>query len=87
MFVVLVYDIEENRVNKVLKTCRKYLSWVQNSVLEGNINKSKLKKLKSELDNIIEPENDSVIIYRIRTTKYTSKEIIGKEKSETSPFL
>ena len=34
MFVILVYDVGEKRVAKVLKICRKYLTWVQNSVLE-----------------------------------------------------
>ena len=37
MFVILVYDIKEQRVTKVLKKCREYLSWVQNSVFEGEI--------------------------------------------------
>lgn len=37
MFIILVYDVGEKRVAKVFKTCRKYLNWVQNSVLEvGN---------------------------------------------------
>ncbi|HEX3036517.1 MAG TPA: CRISPR-associated endonuclease Cas2, partial [Thermodesulfobacteriota bacterium] len=31
MFVILVYDVGEKRVTKVLKTARKYLYWVQNS--------------------------------------------------------
>lgn len=33
----MVYDVNEKRVNKVLKIGRKYLNWVQNSVLEGEI--------------------------------------------------
>ena len=37
MFVVLVYDINQSRVGKVLKTCPKYLTWVQNFVFEGKI--------------------------------------------------
>jgi CRISPR-associated endonuclease Cas2 len=41
MFLILVYDVNEKRVNKVLKTCRKYLHWVQNSVLEGEISEAK----------------------------------------------
>ncbi|MCD6434687.1 MAG: CRISPR-associated endonuclease Cas2, partial [Candidatus Diapherotrites archaeon] len=31
MYVLIVYDIGEKRVNKVLKLCRRYLDWVQNS--------------------------------------------------------
>ena len=61
MFVIMVYDVEVKRVNKVLKTGRKYLYWVQNSVLEGNINESSFKRLKMELNRIIDPEYDSVI--------------------------
>ncbi|MEN2993717.1 MAG: CRISPR-associated endonuclease Cas2, partial [Thermodesulfovibrio sp.] len=46
MRVILVYDINEKRVSKVLKTCRKYLHWVQNSVFEGELTEAKLEKLK-----------------------------------------
>lgn len=80
MFVIVVYDIGERRVNKVLKRCRKYLNWVQNSVLEGDISESNLKKLKMELERIIVSDHDSVIIYTSRTTKYTDREIMGLRK-------
>jgi CRISPR-associated protein Cas2 len=49
MFVILVYDVNQKRVAKVLKIARKYLTWVQNSVLEGEISEANLKKLKKEL--------------------------------------
>jgi len=77
MFVIVVYDINVKRVAKVLKTCRKYLYWVQNSVLEGEISKASYTKLKSELDKIIKKEEDSIIFYTLRTTKYSSREILG----------
>ncbi|MDK2906803.1 MAG: CRISPR-associated protein Cas2 [Petrotoga sp.] len=80
MFVILVYDVNQKRVAKVLKTCRKYLHWVQNSVLEGDISDASLKKLKMELNRIINKEEDSVIFYYLRTTKYTSREIMGLKK-------
>ena len=48
MFVIIVYDVGEKRVAKALKTCRKYLNWVQNSVLEGEISDVNLKKLRAE---------------------------------------
>lgn len=80
MFVIVVYDVGERRVTKVLKRCRKYLNWVQNSVLEGDISESNLKKLKMELERIIESDHDSVIIYTSRTTKYTDREIMGLRK-------
>jgi len=83
----MVYDVEVKRVNKVLKTGRKYLYWVQNSVLEGNINESSFKRLKMELNRIIDPEYDSVIFYTFRTTKYSDREILGVEKGGESQFL
>ena len=80
MYVILVYDIGEKRVNKVLKTCRKYLNWVQNSVFEGEITKPKFEKLKIELKKIINVEEDSIIFYILRSTRYSKREILGKEK-------
>ncbi|GAB6273787.1 MAG: CRISPR-associated endonuclease Cas2 [Peptococcaceae bacterium] len=87
MFIILVYDVNEKRVAKVLKKCRQYLNWVQNSVLEGEISEASLKKLKMELERIIKKDEDSVIIYNLRTTKYSSREIIGIEKSSLGNIL
>ncbi|AEF18275.1 MULTISPECIES: CRISPR-associated endonuclease Cas2 [Thermoanaerobacterium] len=87
MFIILVYDVNEKRVNKVLKTCRKYLNWVQNSVLEGEISDANFRKLKSEISRIINKDEDSVIIYILRTTKYSDREIIGLEKGGESLFV
>lgn len=56
MFVILVYDVGQKRVAKALKTCRKYLYWVQNSVFEGDITEANLTKLKIELLNVIDTE-------------------------------
>ena len=38
MFIIVVYDICEDRVVRILKICRKYLNWVQNC-FEGEITK------------------------------------------------
>jgi len=80
MFVILVYDIKEKRVAKVLRICRKYLSWVQNSVFEGEISEAKYFKLKSELKKIIKEEEDSVLFYKFRTKNYYEREVMGIEK-------
>jgi len=76
----MVYDIKIERVFKVLKIARKYLTWVQNSVLEGEITGAKLERLKSELNKVIDPEEDSVVFYKLRTTNYFTKEVMGIEK-------
>lgn len=82
-----MYDIEIKRVYKVLKICRKYLTWVQNSVLEGEIEESSLMRLLGELKGVIEESVDSLLIYKFRTTKYFSRELIGVEKGKEDQFL
>ena len=80
MYIIMVYDVNEKRVNKVLKIGRKYLNWIQNSVLEGEITVAKYEKLKMELLNVINKDEDSVIFYILRTTLYSKREIIGLTK-------
>lgn len=82
MFIILVYDVGQKRVAKMLKKCRQYLTWVQNSVLEGEISDANYKKLQMEIGEIINHKEDSVIIYNLRTTKYYRREIIGIERGE-----
>jgi CRISPR-associated protein Cas2 len=80
MYMILVYDIREERVYKVLKIARKYLNWVQNSVLEGEISDAGLEKLRQELKEVIHHDEDSVVFYLMRTMKYSSREIMGIQK-------
>ena len=80
MYVIMVYDVEVERVNKVLKTGRKYLNWVQNSVLEGEITSARLEKLKAELKKIIKEDKDSIIFYILRDVRYTRRETMGLSK-------
>ncbi len=87
MFLIMVYDVNQKRVAKVLKTGRKYLTWVQNSVLEGEITRAKYEKLKSELRKIINQEEDSVIFYTFRRKVYTDREIMGLEKGKEEIIL
>ncbi|MEM2591949.1 MAG: CRISPR-associated endonuclease Cas2 [Thermofilaceae archaeon] len=56
MYVIMVYDVNVARVQKVLKTGRKYLTWVQNSVFEGELTEAKLARLQRDLQKIINPE-------------------------------
>ncbi|HBG41068.1 MAG TPA: CRISPR-associated endonuclease Cas2 [Porphyromonadaceae bacterium] len=86
MYVILVYDIGEKRVGKMLKLCRKYLNWIQNSVFEGEISDVKLKELTIHAENMMK-EEDSLIIFSGRSEKWMDKQIIGKEKSSVDNFL
>lgn len=86
MFVILVYDVGEKRVAKALKTARKYLYWVQNSVLEGEISDANFRRLKDELKKLSDENTDSFIFYTFRTTKYYDREIIGLKKGGPEIF-
>ncbi|MCC6287462.1 MAG: CRISPR-associated endonuclease Cas2 [Chitinophagaceae bacterium] len=87
MYVILVYDIGEKRVGKMLKLCRQYLNWIQNSVFEGDITEVKLKELQYRAKEIMNIEEDSIIIFKSRDAKWLEKEIVGKEKNELDTFL
>ncbi len=92
MYVVLVYDISktdngQKRWSHVFKTCKKYLSHVQNSVFEGEISKVQLMKLQKELNPYINEELDSVLVFKNRQEKWLDKEFWGKEEDKTGFML
>lgn len=87
MYIILVYDIGQRRVGKMLKLCRQYLNWIQNSVFEGEITEVKLKTLLAQAKLIMDEENDSVIIFKSRNEKWLEKQVVGKEKNELDTFL
>jgi len=62
MRIILIYDINVERVTKVMKLCRQYLEHIQNSVFEGDITDADLRELKSKLSKIINNFIKSVII-------------------------
>lgn len=87
MFVIMVYDVGVDRVYKVLSISRKYLTWVQNSVLEGEITDADFIRLKDELARVIDRERDAITFYILRTTAYMRKEHMGIVKGEPSTIL
>ena len=87
MYVILVYDIGTKRVGKMLKLCRTYLNWIQNSVFEGEITEVKLRELKAKAKMIMNKETDSLIMFKSRDEKWLDKEVVGREKNELDTFL
>jgi len=84
MYIIITYDIQQKRVAKVAKVCKKYLNHVQKSVFEGNITELKLRNLKNELSELILPQFDSVIIYHLDSVKYAKKEQLGMVQSTSN---
>lgn len=81
MYVIIVYDVDVDRVAKVNKLLKCYLNWKQNSVFEGELSLSQLEKIKIGLKEVIDVEIDSVLIYKLPSQKNLEKEIIGVDKS------
>jgi len=86
LFVILYYDVDQKRCGKLLKICRKYLVWVQNSVFEGEITKANLERLKQEIHAKIKDE-DSVVIYCFKSMTYSKREVLGEDKKQDIKFI
>lgn len=87
MYVILVYDIGEKRVGKMLKLCRQYLNWIQNSVFEGDLTEAQLRVLTTKMKSIMDEKEDSVILFTNKMDYNMEKQILGKERMTTDNFL
>ena len=86
MYIILVYDVGQKRVAKMLKLCRRYLTWIQNSVLEGELTEVQLEQLKAEARDIMK-KDDSLIIFSSQDERWLDKEVIGEERGSTGQIL
>ena len=87
MYVIIVYDINVDRVNKVKSFLRQYLFWIQNSVFEGEVTESEFKIIYNGLMNIIDQDVDYIIIYKLRMSELLDREVLGIEKSPIEEIL
>ncbi|MBC7081368.1 MAG: CRISPR-associated endonuclease Cas2 [Thermoplasmatales archaeon] len=87
MYAIIVYDVGVERVSKICSFLRCFLSWVQNSVFEGELTESQLMRIKEGIKEIIDKNNDSVRIYIMRSKDVFKMELIGIEKADTGPFI
>ena len=87
MYVIVVYDVGEKRVGKMLKLCRRYLNWIQNSVLEGELSEVKLRELEIGMKSVMDMDEDSVIIFTNKMGYNMNKQILGCERMSTDNFL
>ena len=87
MYVIITYDVSEKRVAKVNKKLKEYLIWTQNSVFEGEITRTLLKKCLFELENIVDESVDSVSVYEIKNPNHLNKYILGVDKSFNDMFI
>lgn len=85
-FLIAVYDVNQKRGGKMLKLFRRYLTWVQNSVFEGDLTVAQFRQLQHEAEAIMEDE-DGVVFYQLRDERYSERIALGTDKAERSRFL
>jgi CRISPR-associated protein Cas2 len=87
MYIIIVYDVSVERVSKVCNFLRSYLSWVQNSVFEGEITESQLMRIENGLKNIIDENTDSIRIYIMRIKDVMNVKTLGIEKANLNNII
>lgn len=86
MFVLVTYDVNtetgagRKRLRKVAKACERYGQRVQNSVFECILDAGQCKLLKSELEEIVDKEKDSLRFYYLGNKYQTKVEQVGKKR-------
>lgn len=86
VYVIVVYDMEADRTQKMLKFLRRFLTHVQNSVLEGTITEGDLERMRAGIDEMLKP-TESTIIYRISSEKMVNRTVFGDDPAKDDQFL
>jgi CRISPR-associated protein Cas2 len=86
-FYIAVYDVNVKRVAKMLKIFRRYMTWIQNSVFEGEMTEAQFQQLQAEAGVLMDAEQDSVIFYELGNEKYVGRTSLGSERGEPGRML
>ncbi len=87
MYVIIVYDVNVKRVAKLHKFLKAHLTWIQNSVFEGEVEESQLVAIKQGIRERIKKTEDIVIIYSALRMENLRHEILGTSKNDLSNIL
>ncbi|GAA0126564.1 MULTISPECIES: CRISPR-associated endonuclease Cas2 [Clostridium] len=86
-YAFVFYDVNEKRVQRVFKVCKKYLSHFQKSVFRGEITPSKLIALRKDLNRVINKEEDFICIIKLMNENVFEEEILGIQLNNTGEDL
>jgi CRISPR-associated protein Cas2 len=86
-YAFVFYDINEKRVHKVFKACKKYFHHHQNSVFRGPITPSLLLKLEGELKKIIVEKEDYVTIIKLINGECFDEETLGRKDTTSEDLI
>lgn len=85
-YIVVVYDMEADRTQLMLKFLRRYLTHVQNSVLEGEVTEGDLERIRSGVEDRLQ-QGESTIIYRTSSEKMLDRSVYGDDPMTDDQFL
>ena len=85
MYIVLVYDVSQEdhgtkRWSKIFKTCKRYLTHIQNSVFEGEISRAQLASLQQELKQQYRSGVGFCYSLQITSGKMDGQGILGQKR-------
>ena len=84
MEILVTYDVStedlagRRRLRRVARTCQAFGQRVQKSVVECTVNAGQLEELQHVLRKEIQPEQDSLRIYRLQEPREKYVRIMGK---------
>ena len=87
MYVIAVYDVASERTGKMLRLCRQYLHWIQNSVFEGELSQVEYRELEAEARQIMDLDYDSFILFTNTHVHRVKRHIVGRQRASTDQFL
>jgi CRISPR-associated protein Cas2 len=85
MEVLVAYDVSTDttagrrRLRRVAKVCEGHGQRVQKSVFECVLNPAEMEQLKHRLRREVNPEEDSLRIYRLREPRDRYLQVIGRQ--------
>lgn len=75
------------RVNKIKSYLRTQLTWVQNSLFEGEITESRYMEINKNLLNLINEQEDSIVIYKFSNPNLVERENYGVKKGDPNEVV
>ena len=78
--MIVAYDVGIERVNKVKAFLRMHLTWIQNSLFEGEVSESRKLKVMQGVKELANQDKDAVVFYLFPNKKALERSIIGIEK-------
>lgn len=87
MLIILFYDIpkkkNKNNYLRIKKIAEQYLKRVQYSVFEGELSEAIFKEMTIRLEDAVDKEIDSIILYSFKSKYYSERKILGIDKKES----